>query len=287
MTDYSMAPPPARSGVKFKHILILLLIAFAGGGTATWWMAREYGYLSKPTAAPVVPISSAPAAPANVAPVLPPSDTVANIENRLTQINADAAAASGNASRAEGLLVAFAARRAIDSGAPLGYLADQLRVRFGSSQPQAVATIFAASQNPVTLDTLQLELNELEPVLLTGSRETGIWQTVSREFSELFVLRKDGAPSPAPSRRLERAHVLVESGNVAGAITEISALPGAASAQSWLIKARRYSQARNALDTLERSAIVAPPPAPIVTSPSLEDIVPTPTEPENAQAPTE
>lgn len=267
MSDYTTASPPTRGGVKFKHILFLLLFAFAGGGGATWWLADKYGYLEPKTVAPVVAAETAPLAPSNIAPVLPPADTVANIENRLTQINADAAAASGNAARAEGLLVAFATRRAIDSGAPLGYLADQLSLRFGSSQPQAVATILAASQAPVTLETLQMELKSLEPVLISGDRDAGIWASVSREFSELFVLRKEGAPSPAPTQRLERAHTLVESGNVAGAIAEVSAMPGAAVAQSWLTKARRYAQARKALDRLERSALVAPPAASIMAAP--------------------
>lgn len=276
MSDYTTAPPPARGGVKFKHVLFLLLFAFVGGGGATWWLADKYGYLEPKTVAPVAAPETAPLAPANVAPVLPPADTVANIENRLTQINADAAAASGNAARAEGLLVAFATRRAIDSGAPLGYLADQLSLRFGSSQPQAVATILAASQAPVTLETLQMELKGLEPALISGDRDAGIWASVSREFSELFVLRREGAPSPAPTQRLERAHTLVESGNVAGAIAEVSAMPGAAVAQSWLTKARRYAQARKALDRLERSALVAPPAASIMAAPPP----PTATEPE-------
>jgi hypothetical protein len=269
MNDYTTAPLPTRGGVKFKHILILLLFAFVGGGTATWWLADRYGYLEPKVAAPVVAADAAPLAPANIAPTLPPADTVANIEDRLTQINADAAAASGNAARAEGLLVAFATRRAIDSGAPLGYLADQLSLRFGSSQPQAVATILAASQAPVTLETLQMELKGRETTLINGDRDAGIWASFSREFSELFVLRKEGAPSPAPTQRLERAHVLVESGNVVGAITEVSAMPGAAAAQGWLTKARRYSQARKALDRLERSAIITPLPAALPVEPSV------------------
>jgi hypothetical protein len=269
MNDYAMAAPSPRSGMKFKHILIMLLLAFVGGIIGAGWLANRLGYwdgnftletaaVPKTAAVPVIPPFS------NVA---PPDDTVTSIENRLTQINADAAAASGNAARAEGLLVAFAARRAIDSGAALGYLADQLRLRFGTSQPQAVATILAASQAPVTLEILQAELQALDNVLLTGNRDAGVWATVSKEFSELFVLRKDGAPSPAPTQRLLRAHTLVESGNIGGAISEVSAMPGAPAAQGWLAKARRYNQARKALDILERSAIIAPAPLPAMIAP--------------------
>lgn len=269
MNDYAMAAPPSRGGMKFKHILVLLLIAFVGGAIGAGWLAKRLGYwdgnfTAETTVAPKA-VASPPIAPfLNVA---PRDDTVASIENRLTQINADAAAASGNAARAEGLLIAFAARRAIDSGAPLGYLADQLRLRFGSSQPQEVATILAASRAPVTVEILQAELQSLDNALLTGNRDAGIWAAVSKEFSELFVLRKDGAPSPAPTQRLLRAHTFVESGNIARAITEVSAMPGASLAQGWLAKAERYSQARKALDLLERSAIVSPAPVQAMITP--------------------
>lgn len=281
MNDFATAAPPQRSGMKFKTILILLLLAFIGGVIGAGWLANRFGYWDGNFTAETVVQPKTTVAPA-VAPfsnVAPRDDTVASIENRMTRINADAAAASGNAARAEGLLIAFAARRAIESGAPLGYLADQLRLRFGSSQPQSVATILAASKAPVTLESLQTELRSLDNALLTGSRDAGVWATVSKEFSELFVLRKDGAPSPAPTQRLIRAHSFVESGNVSGAISEVSAMPGVSAAQGWLAKAKRYAEARKALDLLERSAIVAqapvaPPPAvdfvpPEITTPSF------------------
>ena len=279
MNDYATAAvPAARGGMKLKHILILLLVAFVGGIIGTGWLAQRFGFwdgsfsakTQTQTSAANATAASAPPIASNLAPV----DAVTSIENRLTQINADAAAASGNAARAEGLLVAFAARRAIDSGATLGYLADQLRLRFGSTQPQAVATILAASQAPVTLETLQAELQALDNALLTGDLEGGIWANVKREMSELFVLRKDGAPSPAPTQRVARAHILVESGNIAGAIAEVSAMPGAGVAQTWLAKARRYNQARKALDLLERSAIATPLPAPLPVAPTVEVIDP-------------
>jgi len=277
MNDFAMAAPAPRGGIKFKHILVLVLIAFIGGIVGAGWLANRLGYwdgnfTAETTVAPRQAETSPVVAPfSNVA---PRDDTVASIENRLTQINADAAAASGNAARAEGLLIAFAVRRAIDSGAPLGYLADQLRLRFGASQPQAVATILAASRTPVTASTLQSELQLLDNALVTGSRDAGVWATVSKEFSELFVLRKDGAPSPAPTQRLFRAHALVDAGNIGGAIAEVSAMPGAAAAREWLSKARRYDQARKALDLLERSALVAsvPPPATILpVAPASEE----------------
>lgn len=276
MSDSGMTQPAQRSGVKLKHILLLLLFSFAGGGVATWWLANEYGFLGQPTPIAATPNSSDISAPtvSNTAPVLLPAPGAAEIESRLNQINADAAAASGNAARAESLLVAFAARRALDSGAPLGYLADQLRLRFGATQPQAVSAIISAAQAPVTIEMLQTELKGLEPALLSTNGNDGLWSTFKREMSELFILRKDGAPSPAPTQRLERARALVESGNMSGAIAEISAMPGAATAQSWLVRAKRYSDARKALDRLERGALIAPISAPVVIAPPVQQVDP-------------
>ena len=53
-----------------------------------------------------------------------------DLETRAVARSPDAQAASGNATRAEGLLVAFAARRALDRGLRLGYIEDQLRDAF-------------------------------------------------------------------------------------------------------------------------------------------------------------
>jgi hypothetical protein len=273
MSDYATTQTAPRTGMKFKHVLIMLLIAFIGGGVAVWWLADEYGYLDRAIPALSEVSQAQPTAPmaSNMAPAVAPV-TLDGTEDRLNQINADAAAASGNAARAESLLVAFAARRAIDSGAPLGYLADQLRLRFGTSQPQAVSNIISASQAPVTLEMLRVELKGLEPALLTGNSDAGIWTSVKREMSELFVLRKDGAPSPAPTQRLERAQTFVEAGNMPAAMAEVSSMPGAAAAQSWLVRAKRYSDARKALDRLERGALVAPIAAPaILPSPPMLD----------------
>src|SRR3546814_8952066 len=52
---------------------------------------------------------------------------LAAAQQRLARLDLQAQAAAGNAARAEGLLIAFASRRAIERGVELGYLADQLR----------------------------------------------------------------------------------------------------------------------------------------------------------------
>ena len=253
MTDFSTSAAPARSGMRFKHILLLSVIAFGGGIGASWWLANNYGWLGADA-----PLASAAPAPAKTEPAVAAAPQVAI---PLAPTSLDSAMMAGNAARAEGLLVAMAARRAIDNGTPLGYLTDQLRLRFGSSQPRAVITILQASQNPVTVQALQAELTGIENLLVTGTREETLWATIQREFSELFVLRKSDSPSPAPTQRMLRTHAFVESGNISGAIAEISAMPGAAApaVQTWLGRAKAYDQTRKALDTLERSALAAPP----------------------------
>jgi hypothetical protein len=252
MTEFATSAAPVRGGVRFKHIVLLLLFAFVGGAGASWWLADRYGW-GDMEASSADNSATAPNAVASTEPVAPLIATP-------PLVSADSAIAAGNAARAEGLLVAFAARRAIDSGAPLGYLTDQLRLRFGATQPQAVLTILQASQSPVTLQALQAELTGIENLLLTGSRNETLWANINRELSELFVLRKSDSPSPAPTQRMLRAHALVESGNIGGAIAEVSAMPGASdsSAQGWLARARKYDDVRKALDRLERSALAAP-----------------------------
>ena len=42
------------------------------------------------------------------------------------------------------------------------------------------------------------------------------------------------------------------------AIAEVQAMPGAAAAGEWLIEARRYHEARRALDLIETAAILEP-----------------------------
>ena len=73
---------------------------------------------------------------------------VAAMEQRLSNLDMQLQAASGNAARTEGLLVAFAARRAVERGDPLGYLADQLQLRFGETHANSVRTIVESRTSP-------------------------------------------------------------------------------------------------------------------------------------------
>lgn len=182
---------------------------------------------------------------------------LAAAEQRLARLDLQAQAAAGNAARAEGLLIAFATRRALERGAELGYLADQLRLRFSDALPNAVTTVIETSRDPITLDQLIARLEGLAPKLAETTEEPS-FDRFKREISELFVVRRESAPSPQPQRRLERARLFLQSGRVGAAIEEVQNLPGAASGEAWIADARRYAAAQRALDLIETSAVLEP-----------------------------
>ncbi|APZ99778.1 hypothetical protein BWQ93_15780 [Sphingopyxis sp. QXT-31] len=261
--------------------LLLLLVGVAAGG---WAMNRFMAQGAAPktrvidTASPggTLTVAGAGEAPAAVGATPQPMVAlpldgstlparVAELEQRLSRITLEAASASGNASRAEGLLVAFAVRRALDRGLSLGYLDAQLRLRFGDDQPNAVKTIIETSRDPITLEQLRAELDAIAPELVGRSGDdANLWTGIRRELSELFVVRAAGTQSPRATERLDRARRYLAGGMADRAIAEVEAMPGAAAANEWLIDARRYHEARRALDLIETAAILEPrggPPA--------------------------
>ncbi len=266
-------------GASGRTLLIMLALAFIGGAILSGWLITRSGWFAEPAAAPQAALDSNvitadPANPALGAPPAPPpgggmlagpvtgralDDRVAELENRLSLINVQAQAASGNAGRAEGLLIAFAARRALDRASALGYLEGQLQLRFGAAQPNAVATIVRASKNPVTMDQLRAQLEEIGPSIVSGNADgEGFWDTLTREASELFVIEQEGTVSQTPTQRMQRAKRYLEAGRVEAALGEIERLPGRDKAADWMARARLYAEARRALDIIESAAILEP-----------------------------
>ncbi len=182
---------------------------------------------------------------------------IAAAEQRIARLDLQAQAASGNAARAEGLLIAFSARRALDRGNDLGFLADQLRLRFGDAMPSAVQTVIAFGERPVTIDQLVARLDGLAPELAEGDPGFS-WDRLTSELAQLFVVRHESTPSPQPRLRLERARLFLQSGRVGAAVAEVRNLPGAANAASWVRDAERYAAAQNALDLIETAAVLEP-----------------------------
>lgn len=267
----------ARTGAySVRTMAILLVLAFVGGLLAMAWVTSRWdGWMGQQEAAPegqkapptatergttdngtAATIEQPPANEGDHAEAL--TARVSELEDRIARINVQAQAASGNAARAEGLLIAFAARRALDTGAPLGYIEGQLRLRFGQAQPRAVATIINAAREPVTLQDLQGGLEDTAPELLGNGRSGNWWADLKREVGELVVFRDAETPSPLPERRLARARRLLEAGRVDAALAEVSRMPGRDAAGRWMEQARRYIEARRALDLVETAAILEP-----------------------------
>ena len=144
-----------------------------------------------------------------------------------------------------------------ERGDELGYLADQLRLRFGDERPNAVNTIinFSRTDPPIRLDTLLARLEGLGPQL--AERDEGpSWAAFKRELSQLFVIRRESTPSPQPERRLERARYALEQGRYQNAIDEIRNMPGAEKAEAWIADAEKFRDAMAALENIETAAVL-------------------------------
>ena len=265
MAGAPVADAPVRQRGPWL-MLILLLMAFAMGVVLTILaMPRIQRWLGepKPQTAMTDPLLG-DVAPGVVMHQLSGDaaqmlDTrVVQLEERLNRITVEAQAASGNAARAESLLVAFAARRALDSGAPLGYIEGQLRLRFGQAQPRAVATIINAAREPVTLADLRAGLTALGDQVTVPPANASWWEALEHEARELISIHKESTPSPRPQAALDRAIHYLDGSRVGAALAEVEQMPGRAAADRWLQYARRYLEARRALDLIETAAILEP-----------------------------
>lgn len=273
--DYEPVDGRARARSALLPFLLISGIAFIVGLAAMAWVVTSWNgagrYLGvAPIKAqaqqPPVRIIPAPAPPPIQAGaqeqrlVIDPETTrrVGALEHRVQQIDEQSRSAVGNADRAEGLLVAFAARRALDRGVPLGYIEGLLRQRFGNSQPAAVGTIISAARQPVTLEELQEQLQDVGPTLTGAGPNRSWWTAFRHELGGLITVRKSGSPSTMPAERLDRAQHHLDAGQVDVALAEVLRMPGQGNAGEWIAAARRYVAARRALDTIETAALLEP-----------------------------
>lgn len=258
---------PRRSIVP---LLVGLLIALLLGMAAMAWLFYRFDSVSE-IIKPAVPVVVPAASPPRRAPLIdiapPPAaaivetiidQRIGRIEEKVEDIDERTAAATSEAHRAERLLVAFAARRAIDRGAPLGYLEGALRERFGAIEPQAVAVVISASRQPVTTVQLRDMLEALRPQLALAAENESWWAGVRRELAGLIVIRRADTQSTAPIDRLSRAEEALAAGHVDAALVEVARLPGRRAAAGWIADARRFVQARAALDRIESAALLEP-----------------------------
>lgn len=257
MTNASSRRGPSLSALLLWSLLLLV----AGAAAATWALARwepaaRFFGIAPP--APAVAVARLPGAPSAALPAVPSAEVarLAQLEARLARVENATQSAVGSAGRADALLVAFASRRAIDRGVPLGYLEGLLVDRFGAAYPRAVATVVTASRNPVTLDQLQADYEALAPALKSRGPEEGLWQGLQRELGSLVTIRRSDTPSPRPTATYERARARLESGAVNQAVVETMRLPGVQRAGPWVARARTYVAAHRALDEIESAALL-------------------------------
>ncbi|MGI8611243.1 MAG: hypothetical protein ACR2KH_03065 [Sphingomicrobium sp.] len=260
-----MTAPASRSPLNWSaRLLIGLALIIVGAAAATWMLARfdRAAHVLGVAPAPPPLIRSPQRLAAPLGGPAAESDAaaaarMAGLEARVAQVETAARRAEGSAGRTDALVVAFAARRAIDRGVQLGYLETLLVDRFGNRHPRAIATIVTASRSPVRLDDLIAEYDKLGPQLRGGGPQDSWWSNFQRELGSLADIRRADVPSAKPDARFRRAVSRLETGDVDAALAETMRLPGASRAGAWVSKARRYVAAHRALDEIESSALLA------------------------------
>jgi len=278
--DYEPGRVTAKPKRPLWTLLALPLVAFLAGLAAMGWLLANWG-----TAATFLGVAPAPPPPAAAEPAPPPvtmerepaadlpadpqggerlvidpetARRVNRLEERLALLDLQSRTAVGNADRAEGLLVAFAARRAIDRGVALGYIETLLRQRFAATEPQSVATVLTVARAPVTVQSLQKQFQEVAPHLNGGGQGQSWWAAFKTEMAGLITIRRENTPSTQPAERLRRAGQSLEAGQVEVALLEVLRLPGHERADAWIANARRYVASHRALDRLESAALLEP-----------------------------
>ena len=266
-----MATASNRTGLGWGTRLLLgLALILAGAVGAAWALARYDGAarflgVAPKSEAPVPArkMISIPQAAQDPEDAGPPSEEISQIQDRLSRVETTTQRVEGSAGRADALLVAFAARRAIDRGVALGYLEPLLVDRFGQSHARAVATIVTGSHSPVRLSELIDQYRALGPQLRSTAPDESFWTQFKREFGSIIEIRHADRPSTQPDARYARALTQLQDGEVDSALAETMRLPGASYAQPWIRQARQYVAVHRALDDIESGALLArsPPPA--------------------------
>src|SRR5690242_3290958 len=191
-----------RNGSRWgTRLLVGLVLILVGAGAAVWGLshyqsaARFLGVV-QPAPVPLAPKPVAvTAGAAQPAPAPPTNAQITELQARVARVENATQRAEGFAGRADALVVAFAARRAIDRGVALGYLEPLLTDRFGALHQQAVGTIIAASRQPVRLNDLIAEYDALGPDLRRGGPQDSWWTSVKRELGSLVEVHPAKRPA--------------------------------------------------------------------------------------------
>lgn len=268
-----MTTAGTRSGLGWgARILIALALIVAGAAAATWGLARSHEAarllgVTPPADRPAQVLRSTSATGQGEGAMAGTSATqvdrsaeerIAELEARLARVENASQRAAGSAGRADNLLIAVAARRAIDRGVALGFLERLLVDRFGSSHQRAVATIVTGSREPVLLNTLIADFEAIGPQLRRGGTSEGWLAELKREFGSIITVHNATRPAPSPDARFERALRRLQAGDADQALAETMRMPGAGSAGTWIADVRRYIAVHRALDEIEAAALMPP-----------------------------
>lgn len=262
----------ARSGMGWGTRLLVALVLILVGAGATIWSLGHYHSAARflgieavapqpetPLARPLVQSQLPPAAPEAAPASAADEAKIASLEARLARVENATQHAEGSAGRADALVIAFAARRAIDRGVALGYLENLVTERFGPQHQAAVATIITDSRQPVRLNDLIDQYQTLGPQLKSGGPQDGWWSNFKQAVGSLIEVHRADRPAVNAQARYNRALQQLSSGNVDQALAETMRLPGASQAAEWTDKARRYVAVHRALDEIESAALMPGP----------------------------
>jgi len=206
------------------RLLIALVLILAGAAAATWGLAhyqpaaKLFGVAASAPAPqqPKLVIQQVPQQQPSSAGTLNPAiaEQIGQLQARLQRVESESQEVRGTAGRADALLIAFAARRAIERGVGLGYLEPLLLDRFGRTHSRSVATIVTGSHSPVRLNDLVNQYRDLGPQLRSGAAREGVWAQFKRELGSLIQIRRADRPSTQPDARYLRALSALEDGEV-------------------------------------------------------------------------
>ncbi len=247
------------------RLLVAFFLMLLGAAAAVWGLAhyrpaaRILGVVPTPSTAVRLnpkPITTDPPSSPPMLALASGDQRIAGLEQRIARVENATQRAEGSAGRADALVVAFAARRAIDRGVALGYLENLLNHHFGGQHPAAVATIITASRQPIRLNELIDQYLSLGPALRRGGPQDSWWTNLKRELGSLAEIHRADQPATNPDARYARALQRLETGDVDQAVAETMREPGASGAAAWTAKARHYVAAHRALDEIESAALM-------------------------------
>lgn len=262
-----------RTGTRLgwgARLLIAFVLLLAGAAAATWCLAHyssaaKYLGVATTVEAPppqqpirvLMPQQAAPQTSGTLNPAI--AEQIGQLQARVQKVERESQQVQGSAGRADALLIAFAARRAIERGVSLGYLEPLLVDRFGKDHPQAVAAIVTGSRSPVRLTELIAGYQDAEAQLVGPPPNEGMWAGFKRGLSSLVTVHRSDRPSNLPQARYNRAEAHLMAGEVDSAVAETMRLPGAPRARDWIDSAHRYVAVHRALDEIESAALIGNP----------------------------